>query len=148
VLVRPAAGNDIDAIADVYVDARAGMTYLPKLHTDEETRRWIHEEMVSAHEVWVAEVEGDAVGFAALAGDSLGHLYVRPSAQNCGVGATLLGRVKSERTGGFSLWVFQCNEGARRFYERHGCRLVELTDGSDNEEREPDARYEWRPAAK
>ena len=34
----------------------------------------------------------------------------------------------------------------RRFYERNGCRVVELTDGSGNEEREPDALYEWAPS--
>jgi ribosomal protein S18 acetylase RimI-like enzyme len=40
--------------------------------------------------------------------------------------------------------VFQRNEGARRFYERRGFRLVGQRDGSENEEREPDAVYEWR----
>jgi hypothetical protein len=46
---------------------------------------------------------------------------------------------------GFRLWVFLQNAPARRFYERHGLRLVEETDGSRNEERTPDALYEWRP---
>jgi ribosomal protein S18 acetylase RimI-like enzyme len=41
--------------------------------------------------------------------------------------------------------VFQKNTGARRFYERYGFTLAELTDGLDTEEHEPDARYEWRP---
>ena len=54
-------------------------------------------------------------------------------------------RAKERRPNGFRLWVFQGNEGARRFYERQGLRLVELTDGSANEEREPDALYEWVP---
>ena len=31
------------------------------------------------------------------------------------------------------------------FYEHRGMRVVELTDGSRNEEREPDALYEWLP---
>ncbi len=39
-------------------------------------------------------------------------------------------------------WVFQENDGARRFYERHGFQLVRLTDGAGNTEQEPDARYE------
>jgi hypothetical protein len=34
---------------------------------------------------------------------------------------------------------------ARGFYEARGMRLVETTDGSGNEEKEPDAVYEWRP---
>ena len=40
------------------------------------------------------------------------------------------------------LYTFQSNEGARRFYERHGFAAVAFGDGSDNEEREPDVRYE------
>jgi hypothetical protein len=42
------------------------------------------------------------------------------------------------------LWTFQQNDGARRFYERHGLRLIRLTDGEDNEEKTPDALYAWR----
>ena len=47
------------------------------------------------------------------------------------------------RPDGLELWTFQVNVGARRFYERHGFRAVELTDGSANEEHEPDVRYVW-----
>jgi RimJ/RimL family protein N-acetyltransferase len=52
---------------------------------------------------------------------------------------------KSVRPERLELWVFQRNEGARRFYERHGFRLLKLTDGTGNMEQEPDALYEWRP---
>ncbi len=55
-------------------------------------------------------------------------------------------RPSDRRPDGFALWVFQQNDGARRFYERHGLRLVRETDGSGNEERTPDALYEWRPS--
>ena len=40
------------------------------------------------------------------------------------------------------LWTFQRNAGARRFYERNGFVAVEFGDGTGNEEREPDVRYE------
>jgi hypothetical protein len=41
----------------------------------------------------------------------------------------------------------QFNAAARRFYERHGFVEVMSTDGARNEEREPDVRLEWTPAA-
>ena len=141
--IRLAGTHDIDTIADVFVASFAGLTFLPKLHTDADTRRWIREEMVPRHEVWVAELEGEIVGFAALSGDLLSHLYVHPAAQRRGVGTALLGLVKAERPNGFRLWTFQRNEAARRFYERNGCQIVQLTDGSGNEEKEPDVLYEW-----
>jgi GNAT superfamily N-acetyltransferase len=142
-VIRLATSRDIDTIAEVFVESFARLTFLPKLHTDAETRRWIREEMVPRHDVWVAEEDGRVIGFAALADDLLGHLYVHPDAQNRGVGTALLGVVKAERPSGFRLWTFQRNEGARRFYERHGLRAVKLTDGSGNEEKEPDVLYEW-----
>ena len=82
---------------------------------------------------------------AALGEHDLEHLYVEPSAQGRGIGARLLAHAKARRPDGLELWVFQRNEGARRFYERAGFVLVFTTDGADNEEREPDARYAWRP---
>lgn len=121
------------------------MSYLPDLHTDEETFGWIANQVLVHDEVFVAE-EGDAIlGFAALHGEFLEHLYVHPKYHGRGVGSRLLAQVIGLRPEGFRLWVFQKNKQARRFYEARGLRLIDLTDGADNEEREPDALYEWRP---
>jgi GNAT superfamily N-acetyltransferase len=136
---------DADAVAEVFIPSFAGLTYLPKLHAEEDLRGWIRNVVLAQHEVWVVEDDGRVVAFAALSDDKLEHLYVHPREQGRGLGTLLLDKTKERRPGGFRFWVFQRNAGARRFYERHGCRLVELTDGSGNEEREPDALYEWRP---
>lgn len=144
-LVRLARTGEADSIADVFIPSFRGLAFVPTIHTDDQIRAWICDEMVPRHEVWVAEIGGNVIGFAALSDDLLGHLYVHPDEQDRGVGTALIDRVKEQRPAGFRFWVFQKNEGARRFYERHGCRLVELTDGSGNEEREPDALYEWAP---
>jgi GNAT superfamily N-acetyltransferase len=144
-VIRRARSEEADAIADVFILSFRGLTFLPSIHTDDEIRTWIRTEMFPQHDVWVAETTGDVVGFAALSGDLLGHLYVQPDEQNRGAGTALLDIVKRERPSGFRFWVFQRNEGARRFYERHGCRLVELSDGSRNEEKEPDALFAWKP---
>jgi GNAT superfamily N-acetyltransferase len=144
VLVRKARTGDTDTIADVFVSSFRSLEFLPRIHTDDEIRTWIRDEMVPGHEVWVADDDG-VVGFAALKDDLLGHLYVRPDAQQRGVGSALFERVKAERPAGFRFWVFQRNENARRFYEARGCRLLDLTDGSGNMEKEPDALYEWTP---
>ena len=144
--IRPAAPADAEAVADLFLAAKAEMTYLPVLHTDAETRSWIRDVALRDLEVWIAEDDdGQVVGFAALGGDFLEHLYVHPEAQNHGVGATLLTVAKERRPQALRLWVFQKNVDARRFYERHGFTLARLTDGRDNEEQEPDALYEWQP---
>ena len=74
------------------------------------------------------------------------HLYVYPELHGQGAGSLLFERVTELAPDGFRLWVFQRNTQAREFYEHRGMRVVELTDGSRNEEREPDALYEWLPS--
>jgi ribosomal protein S18 acetylase RimI-like enzyme len=145
VKIRPVEPGDTEGVGDVFLAALAGMTYLPDLYTDAETRTFIRDVLLPNNEVWVAEKGGRVIGFAGLGEDVLRHLWVEPEAQNRGVGTALLALAKERRPGGLRLSVFQKNVGARRFYERHGFTLAELTDGRDNEEREPDARYEWRP---
>jgi GNAT superfamily N-acetyltransferase len=144
--LRRASQSDADGIADVFIAALAGMSYLPRLHSDEETRGWIRSAVLAEDEVWVAEEKGRVVGFAALAEGWLEHLYVAPDRQGRGIGTALFNLVTVCLPAGFRLWIFQRNEGARRFYERRGCSVVELTDGSGNEYREPDALLEWRPS--
>jgi GNAT superfamily N-acetyltransferase len=143
VAVRRAVAGDADAVADIFVSARAEMRYLPVL--DVPSARAYISGCVTRLETWVAEEDAALLGFAMLEGDELDHLYVAPPAQGRGAGTALLDHVKSLRSDGFELWVFQRNEGARRFYERHGCVLVRETDGATNMEREPDALYAWQP---
>lgn len=145
VKIRPVEPGDTEDVADVFLAALAAMTYLPDLYTDAETRTFIRDVLLPNNEVWVAEKGGRVIGFAGLGEDVLRHLWVEPEAQNRGVGTALLALAKERRPQGLQLSVFQKNTGARRFYERHGFTLVELTDGRDNEEHEPDARYAWRP---
>jgi putative acetyltransferase len=146
VRLRLATGEDTDAVAALFRRSFGSIGFLPTLHTPDEDRAFFGG-VIARQEVWVAEDDGDGalLGFAGLDGDLLGFLYVDPASQGHGVGSALLAHVRARRPGGFRFWVFQRNERARRFYERNGCRVVELTDGSGNEEREPDALYEWRP---
>ena len=141
-MIRRATRDDASAIGEVFVRARDEITYLPRIPDD--VRPLLGGRFLEQAELWVAEEEGRIVGFAGLSGDELTHLYTDPPAQGRGVGTALLEHVKSLGAGRLKLWVFQKNDGARRFYERHGFRLVELTDGAGNMEREPDALYEWR----
>ena len=146
--MRPVKAEDAEAVARLFLGAkRAAMPYLPELHSDQVTFAWIADVVLAEHETYVAEVDGALVGFLALEGDLLGHLYVLPDRQGVGVGSRLLAQVKRLRPDGFRLYVFQRNTRARTFYERRGLSLVELGDGSWNEEGEPDALYEWRPGA-
>lgn len=147
VRIREATQADADALSRVFIASFGTLTFLPKLHTDAETFDFIANSVLRQQDVLLAEVGSRAVGFVAMAhGDFLEHLYVHPDHQRRGIGGSLLERAKQRMPDGFRLWVFQQNIAARRFYERHGLHVIELTDGAANEERTPDALYQWRPA--
>ena len=134
-------------MADVFLASRRdALPYLPALHSDEETRRWIADVVVPAGAVWVAVLDGRVAGFAVVSGvdrDHLDHLYVLPGLYGRGIGSALLARAKALSPGRLRLFTFQRNIRARAFYEARGFTVVDTNDGSRNEEREPDVLYEW-----
>jgi GNAT superfamily N-acetyltransferase len=136
--------DDADDITAVFLAARrAAMPWLPELHSDEETRVYFGR-VVAECEVLVVRRTGRVLGFLALRGDDVDHLYVDPAAQRRGVGSELLAGAQARRPGGLELWAFQRNAPALAFYARHGFTEIRRTDGRDNEEREPDVRLGWR----
>ncbi len=148
VAIRIANERESDAIADVWLRSRtASIPSIPApIHSPEAIRRWFREVVLPTMEVWVAEVDqGLIIGLLALVGDWVDQLYTDPEWVGRGIGSRLLTVAKQRRPRGLDLGTFQSNLGARRFYERHGFRIVDSTDG-DNEEGAPDIRYHWAPA--
>jgi GNAT superfamily N-acetyltransferase len=74
-------------------------------------------------QVWVAELDGNIAGFAALLDGELDGLFVEPELWRCGVGAALVETAAHEaRRNGLALSVI-ANPAARGFYERCGFSL-------------------------
>lgn len=142
-MIRRGSALDSDAIGRIFVRARDAMPYLPRIPDADRSRLggWIS----ARHQVWVIEEESRVLGFAGRSPGWLDHLYVDPDYQGRRLGSMLVEHVKTVEPDVLSLWVFQKNTGARRFYERHEFRLERLTDGLANMEREPDALYVWHP---
>jgi GNAT superfamily N-acetyltransferase len=139
---RPGSSEDGEQVAALYGAVRAGLTYLPRLHTAEEDRNYFAAQL-DEHGSLVAVSPTMIVAFAIFGDGWLHHLYVDERHQGRGIGSELVSRVKALTRGALELWTFQMNSGARRFYERHGFVVVEETDGSGNDERLPDVRYRW-----
>ena len=142
-------GTPVDAgrLTAIFLAARAGMPYLPRLHTDAETRWWMENVVLAGHAVRVAEAAGAATGFSARSGDLLAHLYVDPAAQGAGIGSALLADARRAMPA-LRLFVFAANDGAFRLYRRHGFAVVGRSDGSRNEERLPDVEMTWTASAR
>ncbi len=143
VTFRMTSASDGTAVTDVFQRARAEMRYLPLLHTDVEDRAFFSQQVLPSSQVTVAEVDGVLVGFSAVKDGWLDHLYVAPEQQGRGIGRSLLARAMAEHPEGLSLWVFEANHRAIALYARAGFEEVIRTDGSGNEEGQPDVRMHW-----
>ncbi|MGI5491772.1 N-acetyltransferase family protein [Microtetraspora malaysiensis] len=148
VILRRATDADAPAVADVWLRSYdAALPGVRRAHSDDEIRAYFREVVVPARETWVATLDGTVVGMMVLGDSLLSQLYLDPDRRGRGIGDRFVALAKERRPDGLELWTFQVNGPAQRFYERNGFVAVEHTDGRDNEEREPDVRYVWRPDA-
>lgn len=142
--VRRATAADASAVADVFLDSFHATYEFPLAHADDEVRGWIRDRLIPTQETWVA-IDGErVVGMMAITPGHLEQLYVAPDRLGDGIGRRFVDLAKERSPAGLSLWTFQVNDRARRFYERNGFSAVEFTD-DDNQERQPDVRYAWSP---
>lgn len=142
--LRRATLDDMTALARLHRrTVETSLPFVPHLHTPEEEAWWFAERLYPTNQVWLAEAGQGPEGYIAFRADFIEHLFVRPESQGAGLGLTLLDKAKAEADE-LSLWTFQQNLRARRFYERHGFFVVTETDGRDNEEKLPDVLYRWR----
>lgn len=139
--LRPAHPLDAGRVAAILSDWVDETPWLPRVHTRGEDlahagilidRGWVR----------VAEVRGAVAGFLARDKAAIHALYVAQSARNQGIGSALLTDAQAA-TARLSLWTFEANTNAHRFYETAGFTLAERTDGAGNDENLPDRRYDW-----
>lgn len=121
------------------------LPWLAGLHTPEEDRAYYRNQVFAQCEVWGA-IGAGLTGFIAFRRGWIDQFYVLPARQGQGIGEALL-TIAKDASPELQLWTFQRNAPARCFYEKRGFAAVEESDGSRNEEREPDVLYRWTRAA-
>jgi ribosomal protein S18 acetylase RimI-like enzyme len=154
VTVRLATAEDADAIGRVHAETwRAAYSgVLPEAAFDVEERRrtwrqWLAQEPQPRAATFVAELDGDVVGFAGVGAsreeEGVGELYtiyVDPARWGTGAGRVLIAHAEgSLAASGFAeamLWVLEGNDRAERFYRaagwsRDGGRKVEQFQGAE-----------------
>jgi GNAT superfamily N-acetyltransferase len=144
--LRRARLEDVAALARLYrTTVRESLPFLSRAKTADEDLSFFRDRLFDTTEIWIAEapISRALLGYIAFRHGFIEHLFVRPDRQGRGLGLLLLQKAQEEAEE-LSLWTFQQNLAARRFYERNGFVVVMETDGADNEEKTPDVLYRWR----
>ncbi|MGZ3651818.1 MAG: N-acetyltransferase family protein [Bdellovibrionota bacterium] len=141
-MIRPALVTDAPGIAQVHVDAwretYAGIIpapYLASLNTVERAQRWERQLTAGRHCVFVTEIQGEIVGFAAAGlpqqpelgfSSELQAIYLLKRAQGNGLGKALFERIAeamhSRGHPDLYCWVVRENPAAA-FYRKMGGEL-------------------------
>lgn len=125
--LRTATAADASAMLAIRHDA---IMALAEEYGREEAERWITsarpdraDRAILTHLVWVAEVDGVAVGWVEVNGATVEGLYVSPTAARTGVGSVLLAHAERHiRETGGSVAYLDASPNAEAFYARRGYR--------------------------
>jgi len=124
-IVRPAASEDIPALAEVAVRSyREAFSEIlePDVLAGKDAA-FFAERFASSWERMLVAQQGEVIaGFLLMTESHIDMLFMDPVASGQGGGARLL--EEAEVRGARSLECFRDNHGARRFYERHGWRAT------------------------
>lgn len=141
--VHPLQPQEVPEVAAFYIDIQADT--VPTIHPLHEVIDYITNVRVTNGSSYVLEQNGKILGWLDVADGWVNHLYVRRDETGKGIGKELLTYAKLKSPKGLQLWTFQVNDGGRRFYAREGFQEVELTNGENCEEKQPDVRLVWNP---
>jgi putative acetyltransferase len=129
---RPATPDDATVLFEIR--RKAILELAPRGMPSEEANSWAAKltlagmlQKLREFEIWVAELDGAAVGWSAIRGDTLEGLYTAPEFAGRGVGATLLEMLEQlMRERGVQAVRAEASSNALDFYLRHGYRSTGL----------------------
>ncbi|MCT4556379.1 MAG: GNAT family N-acetyltransferase [Pelagimonas sp.] len=141
--LRDARDTDAGKLGQMISDAVAARAWKPVLHSGAQDIAHTGD-MIDRGWVRVAELDGRVAGFIARERGYIHALFVTPDLQGHGIGSALLHEAQSHGQA-LTLWVFEQNTDALRFYLRAGFAETHRTAG-ENDEALPDIHLRWTPA--
>lgn len=140
-LIRPASIDDAEAICEVQHSAVKGLSggpyskdVLDAWHdamTVEKVEEGLRKPDLSG---FIAEIDGETVGFALLTDGLINAMYVNPLHQWKAIGSRLLSMLEAETISrGIKSLTLNASLNARKFYEVNGFRVVRESSTPLNE---------------
>ncbi|MDR0312718.1 MAG: GNAT family N-acetyltransferase [Treponema sp.] len=111
------------------------------IHSFLEHKNYLNEVLCKNYEVYIAIQNEKVIGIIVFNETEVNQLYIHNDYQGRGIGKILLDIAKNKSTGKLTLFTFEVNHKAQRFYERNGFRIIGRN--YKNEENLNDIKYEW-----
>ncbi|NQD64372.1 GNAT family N-acetyltransferase [Bacillus haikouensis] len=112
-----------------------------EIHPFENHVYFINHILPERFQINLAVINEKVVGLIAYNKTEINQLYIHVDHQGIGIGEALLNIAKKHSSGSLTLYTFEKNKNAQRFYEKHG--FIIIGRGTENEENLPDILYEW-----
>ncbi len=124
IVLRMAKNDDLQSIDKIY---RAGLATEIQ-GSPEMDKKFIR---MPSGTTWIAEIDGEPVGFVNYRAPDLRFIYVHPDFHRQGIGKLLMTKAMDELGEEARLMVYTYNEKAKKLYESYGFQAV--TDGIAND---------------
>nr|WP_245355471.1 GNAT family N-acetyltransferase [Rhizobium leguminosarum] len=130
-MIRPYLPDDAGATIDIFLRAISEVS--SKDYSPAQIDAWAKVEDRSlwaerriSRPAWIAEIDGEAVGFSDLTGEGcLDMMFVHPEFQGLGIASRLLSEVEERALKlGFARIYTEASGTARPFFERKGFRVI------------------------
>ncbi|TDL75770.1 GNAT family N-acetyltransferase [Rhodococcus qingshengii] len=112
------------------------------IHSFENHVNFLNHILAKNFQIDLALMDLKVVGMIAYNHTEISQLYIHIDYQGIGLGKTLLDLAKRNSMGRLTLYTFEVNKVAQRFYEKHGFKMI--GKGHENEENLADILYEWK----
>ncbi|TQV69851.1 GNAT family N-acetyltransferase [Denitrobaculum tricleocarpae] len=137
--IRPGQQSDVVACVDILRDWADETLWMAELD-DLQPMQAFWRDLFETDLVWVAEMGDRIVGFCTRDDDNIGALYVVAEARRTGIGKRLLDMAKADRDW-ITVWVYEKNIHALRFYKREG--LLEVSREIEHESNLMNIEHRW-----
>lgn len=130
-----------DQTVKMWRDSKEKAIGQKEVHSMENQITFLNDILPDKYKIELAIADDKIVGMIAYNDREISQLYIHLDYQGIGIGQTLLDKAKEQSSGKLSLYTFEVNVNAQRFYEKNGFRIIGR--GHENEENLPDIQYEW-----
>jgi ribosomal protein S18 acetylase RimI-like enzyme len=113
-----------------------------ELHSFDNHVNFLNHILSKQFQIDLALIDHLVGGMIAYSNTEISQLYIHNDYQGIGIGQTLLDKAKTQSNGKLTLYTFEVNKIAQRFYEKHGFKVI--GKGHENEENLADLLYGWK----